>query len=321
MSFYGESRNIEGKLMFKKIFKNYDQFLENIRNKSIIFFKSKEQHTPSLQLKPIDIINLEIKRQEANLKQKQGSEKKLFILKKLLHLYLKKKALKSTSRYINRASDILKDETEDGAYEALEYLNRVPKNLSSRELNDIYTFKALIYELIEDYDEASNAYKEAIKYDKTPNTLKEFKAFVERSREAIMWQEHLNSRDLIYNKSNIHNLVKAQDMPKVAKRLETIAKYYARSPKSRALAKKYFKEVLKMYKTLSKNEPDEYLCIYINALLDAVEIFMMPITLLKEAQDLLINSKECNSSKIYLLERIKELKHKTFIKKSLIQSD
>lgn len=282
--------------------------------------KIKSDKTPDRKLKPIEVIEQEIKRQEENLKQKELPEHKLEVLKALNYLRLKKKGLESKSKYINRAKDIIIDEVEDSAYEALDYLKRVPKKLSHNDLKDIYTYKALIYELLEDYEEAANAYKEALKFDKTPKTLTEYRAFVERSREAIMWQNHIDSQNLRYNTSNIHNIASLEDLPKVAKRLETIAKYYARSPKSRTLAKKYFKEVLKIYKKLAKHNPSEFTCLYIDALIDAVDIFMMSPLLLKEAQDLLIKTKECNDAKIYLQERISELKQRGYIKKILISA-
>ena len=307
--------------MIKYIFRNYDQFLEYIRSHTISMFNSKNRkiNTPSLHLKPIEVIEQKIKKQEENLKQKELLEHKLEILKSIIYLRLKKKALQSTSKYIKRAEYILKEDIDDTAYEAIEYLKRVPKNrLSNSELKDIYTYKALIYELIEEYEEASNTYKEALKYDKTPKTLTEYREFVERSREALMWQNHIDSQNLKYNTSNIHNLASLEDLPKIAKRLETIAKYYAKSPKSRPLAKKYFKEVLKIYKKLSKHNPTTYSCIYIDALIDAVEIFMMSPLLLKKAQELLVSTTECRDAKIYLIERINDLKQKGYIKKILI---
>ena len=44
---------------------------------------------------------------------------------------------------------------------------------------------------------------------------------------------------------------------------------------------------------------------------------MFSPTLLKEAQDLLYSSKKCIDLKIYLAEKINELKEKSFIKKSI----
>jgi len=305
--------------MLKYIFRNYDQFLENIRSHTIAMLQKRVnfKNTQTSELKPIDAIEQDIKRQKDNLEQKELPEHKLEVLKALNYLYLKKKALQSKSKYIKRAKNILKDGVEDSVYEALEYLKRVPKNLSHNELKEIYTYKALIYELLEDYEEAANAYKEALKFDKTPKTLTEYKAFVERSRDAIMWQNHIDSQHLIYNTNNIHNIAPIEDLPKIAKRLETIAKYYARSPKSRSLGKKYFKEVLKIYKKLAIHNPKDFACLYIDALIDAVDTFMMSPLLLKKAQDLLIKTKNCDASKIYLQERINELKQRGYIKKIL----
>jgi len=305
--------------MLRYIFKNYDKFLETIHNKIANLFNIKKQtETDSLQLKPIDIIELEIKKQEENLKQKDNIEQKLDVIKNILYLYLKRKSLKTANRYIKRAEEILEDEMEDTIYEALSYLKRVPKDLESEQLREIYIFKAYLYELLEDFSEASKEYKQAIKYDKTPNTLVEFKKFIERSRDVISWEKDLKRQSKKYNIVNIHNITKIEDMPEVAEKLESVAKYYARSPKSRTLGKKYFREVLKMYKTLSQKYPKDYTCKYTSSLMDAVELFMMPPSLLRDSLDILLTSEDCNDLKIHLLKRLKDLKDKSFIKKSRV---
>ena len=305
--------------MLRYIFKNYDHFLESINSAIGTLFSSKEEDANrSLQLKPADILDLEIKKHEENLKQKENSIHKHEIMRMILYLHLKKKALITTNKYIKRAQDILKDEIDDSIYEAITYLNRVPKNLDNEQIREIHVYKAYLYELLEDFEEASNEYKQAIKYDKTPNTLAEYKEFIERSREVMSWEKKSHKHNTIYNTANIHRITSIEDMPEVVERLKNIAKYYARSPKSRTLGKKYFREVLKMYKKLVVSEPNKYTCEYIEALLDAVELFMMPTTLLKDAQNLLYKGDECQESRVYLLERIKELKQKNFIKKSKV---
>jgi len=305
--------------MLHNIFESYDKFIESTRiNIGNLFNKKQQSTTDNLQLKPIDIIELEIKKQEENLKQKEDIEQKLIIMKNILYLYLKRKSLKTANRYIKRAEEILEDKMEDTIYEAISYLKRVPKDLKNEQLREIHIFKAYLYELLEDFNESSSEYKQAIKYDKTPNTLVEFRKFIERSREVISWEKNLKGHSKKHNIVKIHSITKIEDMPDVVKRLESMAKYYAKTPKSRALGKKYFREVLKMYKTLSEKYPKDYTCKYAGSLMDAVELFMMPPSLLRDSLDILLNSEDCSNDKIYLLKRLKDIKHKNFIKKSKV---
>ena len=304
--------------MLKYIFKNYDKLLESARHSlSTLFKKDEKQGQSNLQLKPYDILDMEIKKQELNLKEKDDVEIKHEIRKKSLYLRLKQKSLYYTNMYIKRAQDILSDEVEESLDEALDYLNRVPRNLSRDRLKEISLFKALIYELLEDFDEAAKEYKNAIKYDSDIEALSEYKAFVIRSREVLSWHKQRKT-DLRFSSLNIHNITKLEDMPNVAKKLDSIAKYYARSPKSRELGKRYFKEVIKMYKKLYANDPKKYSCEYIKSLIDGVEFFMMSPSLLKRANELLFNTRDCTKTRVYLLEKIKELKSKRFIKKTKI---
>ena len=303
--------------MLRYIFRNYDKFLESVRIYFIKLFSRKtEDVSRSLQLTPSEVLELEIKTQEENLVQKEDIEKKREVAKLITYLRLKKKALSTTNKYIKRAQDILRDEVDDSAYEALSYLKRVPDTLNNKELNEIYIYKAYIYELLEEFEDASTSFKEAIKYDKTPNTLTEYKEFVQRSRNMLNWGKHSSKYNLLHSTSSIHKVTKLEDMPKVIARLDNIAKYYARSPKSRSLGKKYFREILKMYKILVEDNPKKYTCAYIEALLDGIEIFMMPTALLHDVQELLQNPQDCIEARVYLLERIKELKQKGFVKNS-----
>jgi len=278
------------------------------------FQKERVEKYKNLQLKPADILDIEIKKQEANLKEKDRVDIKHQIRKKTIYLRLKQKSLTYTNMYIKRAQDILSDELEESAYESLEYLDRTPRNLSKERLKEILLYKALIYELLEDFDEAAKEYKGAIKYDKDPDSLSSYKEFVVRSREVLSWHKQ-GSSDIRFSSLNIHNITKLEDMPNVAKKLDSIAKYYARSPKSRELGKRYFKEVIRMYKKLNKSDPKQYSCDYIKSLIEGVEFFMMSTTMLKEANRLLLDSRDCTETRLYLLEKIKELKSKTFIKK------
>ncbi len=301
--------------MLRYIFKNYDTFLESLRfNIDTLLHKKENLDSKNLQLKPYEVIEIEIKKQEENLKLKTDIQTKHNIREHTLYLRLKQRALQSSNLYIKRAEDILKDEVEESAYEALAYLNRVPKDLPKEDIKEISLFKALIYELLEDFEEASNEYKKVLKIDNSTEVLKRYKEFVERSRELLSWHKSKQG-ELRFSSLNLHNIAKIEDMPKIAERLDNMAKYYARSPKSRELGKRYFKEVIKIYKKLAKENPKEYSCYYIKSLIDAVEIFMFSSVFLQEANELLIKSKDCIDMRVYLLERIKELKNKSFIKK------
>jgi len=303
--------------MLKYIFKNFDQFLESIRSRvAHLFSREKKNENRKIKLSATDILEQEIQKQKINLKEKKEFHHKLELYKRIIYLKLKLQSLNSANRYIKRAMDIMQDEVEESAYEALDYLNRVPSNLDRENQVEVKLFKALIYELLEDFEAAANEYKESLKIDKSTKTLIEYKEYVERYREFISWQSK-NKRRILENSYNIHNITPLEKMPEVAERLESLAKYYARSPKSRPLGKSYYKEVLKIYKKLAKEKPKEFTCAYINALLDGVEIFMMSPLLLQEAQTLLMESRDCIDMRVYLLERIKELRKRSFIQKSL----
>lgn len=303
--------------MLKFIFKNFDQFLESIRIRiANLFSKEKWDKSRKIKLSATDILKQEIEKQKVNLKEKKELHHKLELYKKILYLKLRLQSLDSGNRYIKRAMDIMQDEVEESAYEALDYLNRVPSNLEREEQVEVKLFKALIYEILEDFEAAAMEYKESLKIDKSTKALVEYKEYVERYRDFISWQSK-NKRRLLENSYNIHNITPIEKLPEVAERLESLAKYYARSPKSRTLGKSYYKEVLKIYKKLVKKNPKEYACDYINALLDGVEIFMMSLLLLQEAEDLLMSNRDCIDMRVFLLERIRELRQRSFIKKSL----
>jgi tetratricopeptide (TPR) repeat protein len=307
--------------MLKFIFKNFDNFLESLRKSVLsLFSKKSKKSRGNIKPTPSMILEQEIKKQELNLKEKTNLYAKNEIRKKILYLKLKLKALNSSSRYLKRAEDILRDEVEESAYEALSYLNRAPQNLEDSQKVEIKLFTALVYELLEDFEAAGREYKEALQIDKSGLSLREYKEYVQRSRLFFSWHSKSRKR-LLENSYNIHNIVPEEKLPEVANRLEKIASYYARSPKSRALGKSYFNEVLKIYKKLSEKHPKEYSCAYIQVLLDGVEIFMMSPRLLTEAEELLTGSRDCIDMRVYLLERIKELRQKGFIQKSLSRTE
>jgi len=300
--------------MLEYILNNYNKFLKSTRNHFSIFLK-KDAYSKNKELDYASKLDMEISLQEKNLQEKFDIEKKHEIRDKLLYLYIKKRSLEYNNGYVKIAETILDEDVEDSAYEALSYLNRVPKNIAPNRLKEIHIIKGLIYEILEDFDEATKEYKKAINYDKTTEALQEYKKYVERSREVLNWHKATNA-SLKYSSFNLHNIVELDDIPKVAKRLDNLAKYYARSPKSRELGKRYYKEVIKLYRRVYQSNNKKFACDYINSLIEGVEIFMMSPSLLREAYDILLNTTDCIENRIYLLERIKDLKNKDFIKRS-----
>jgi len=305
--------------MIKYIFNNYDGFLEKIRSylSSLIKIDNK-QEIAAKNFLGLEQIETELKRQYDNLQAKQDINLKFEIQEKIVRLLVKKKIVTTNNKYLDVAYKIIYDFSEDRIYEALNYLKTIPEyKLNRQQLVEIYSFKALLYELIDDFTEASNAFKKAISLDKTSNVIKEYKEFMHRYQNITKWQKESNKNKLYKKVNTIHNIAPIENLPKIARNLENIARYYARSPKSRHLAKQYFKEVIKIYKKLSLHE-EKYLCEYIRVLLEGVEEFMMPPIFLKEAIDILADPKICLENRIYLLEKIKELKEKKFIKQSKI---
>ncbi len=300
--------------MLKGIFSN--NILETISSNFKSIF-NKDSSNKNEALNELEIIENEIENIELNIQKSDSVDTKHQLRKKTLYLKLKKCSLLTSNRYIKRASDIINEQIDDTLYEALSYLDRVPKNFDTNVLNEIYLYKAIIYEILEEFDEATALYKKALSINTTPIILRRYKEFIQRTKELLSWHK-IKSKDIGYSSFNIHNITKLEDMPKVAKGLDKIAKYYARSPKSRSLGKRYHKEVMKIYKTLAKEYPKEYTCAYINSLLEAVELFMFSPTLLKEAQELLYGNYDCIKSRVALTSKLKELKQKTFIKKAIL---
>jgi len=283
-------------------------------------FSNKDKK--GLPLKDEDVIaklEKEILRNEENLNLKKDIRAKFAIKKQILLLLLKKKALLTENSYIKNAYAILQVGSEDSAYEALDYIKNLPfEKFASAYLNELYRYKALIYELLEDFSEASEAYKKALKVKNDAITLQEFKEYMERYQKILKWQKNNDDKIILDQLYNIHNTTPIEELPKSVEMLEKLALYYARSPKSRSLGKRYFKEVLKIYKKLYEHNPQEFGCDYIRVLLDGVDLFMMTTLLLKEAQKILANPNFCIEERVALTERLQELKDKSFVKKSKI---
>ena len=299
--------------MFEQLFKNRFSIVKLFSNKDK---KSKNSTKEEDLLAKID---KEILRHKENLALKKDIRAKYAIKKQILLLLLKKKAILTENSYIKHAYTILHNGSEDSAYEALDYIKNLPfEKLASAYLNELYRYKALIYELIEDFSEASESYKKALKAKNDALTLQEFKEYMERYQKILEWQKNNDDKIILDQLYNIHNSTPIEKLPKSVEMLEKLALYYARSPKSRSLGKRYFKEVLKIYKKLYEHNPQEFGCDYIRVLLDAVDLFMLTTLLLKEAQTILANPNICIEQRVGLNERLQELKDKSFVKKSKI---
>jgi tetratricopeptide (TPR) repeat protein len=297
--------------MFKELFKNKFNIVK-------LFSRSKKDHSIGEQ-NAIQQIDNEILKQRENLYLKKDLKTKFAIKKQILLLILKKKALLTENSYIKNTYSILQSGSEDSIYEALDYLKKLPYNkFASSYLNEIYRYKALIYELLEDFSEASSSYKKALKAQNNTETLQEFKEYMERYQKILKWQKGNDEKIILDELYNIHNTTPIEQLPKSVAMLENMALYYARSPKSRSLGKRYFKEVLRIYKKLYEYDPQGYGCNYIRVLLDAVDKFMLTTLLLKEAHDILENPNICIDKRVELNERLKELKDRSFVKKSRI---
>ncbi len=263
-----------------------------------------------------DTIDNEIKLYKQQIEEKKELKDKYCLYRKIIYLLIKRKALLSKSSYLKRAFKIIEDNYfEDNLYETLSFLESIDiEKLSKDYLYEIFTFKALLLEALEEFSEASKTYKYIINLINDIRAVEDFNEYVKRYNSLLSWQKKSKEKIVLENLYNIHEKTPINELPKSAKSLENIALYYAKSPKSRNLAKRYFKEVLKIYKKLYQYDKKIYSCDYIKALIDGVEFFMLSPILLKEAQKLLEKPNLCLKNRIYLIERLKELKEKNFIK-------
>ena len=296
----------------------FGQLLKN-RFNIVRLFSNKEQEKSKQEEDYIAKLDREILRHKENLNMKKDIKAKFSIKKQILLLLLKKKAILTENSYIKQAYAMLQSGSEDSIYEALDYLKNLPyEKFASNYLNELYRYKALIYELLEDFSEASHSYKNALKAKNDATTLQEFKEYMERYQKILKWQKNNDEKIILDQLYNVHNTTSIDKLPKTVATLEKLALYYARSPKSRSLGKRYFKEVLKIYKKLYEHNPQEFGCDYIRVLLDGVDLFMLTTLLLKEAQTILSNPNVCIEQRVELSERLQDLKDKSFVKKSKI---
>jgi len=298
--------------MFGKLFKDKFSIVKLFSNKKNKKKVIKEEDVLSK-------IDKEILYHKENLKQKDDLKIKYTIVRQIILLLLKKKALLTENSYIKKADEIVRNGSEDSIYKALDFMQKIPyEKLASSYLNELYRYKALLYEAAEDFSEASNSYKKALKAVNNVETLQEFKEYMERYQQILTWQKNSDEKIILDQLNNVHNTTDIDKLPKSVDMLEKLALYYARSPKSRALGKRYFKEVLKIHKKLYEHNPKQYACDYVRVLLDGVDLFMLTTLLLKEAQNILSKADLCIENRVSLNQRLQELQEKSFVKKSKI---
>jgi hypothetical protein len=302
--------------MFKCIFKNYDELLEKINqsfNKLISDEAKEELNRQSEE-------DIELEADLALLKETKDFHTKIDIVKKIVFILLHREARVTSSKYVKSAWEFLKEGiNEDNLYKALDYLNRVPLlKLSDKDRESYHIFRALIFEALEEYSKASKEYKVAIKDKVSERALRGYRSFIERYQELFKDDNNRLNISLLYT---LHDTLPLEELPKAAKTLENLAKYYARSPKSRHLAKKYFKESLNIYEKLFISDKDKYICEYIRVILEGIEDLMISDVLLKRVIKFLRNDPDiCEEQRDYLLDKIKELQEKSYINVKLAET-
>ena len=300
----------------KKIDLNLKKIFQNIFN----YFNKEEEKK---ELSPLEKIEEEISKQESNLILHDDYLAVKLIVNKIADLKLKKIALTSKSNYIKQACKLLKDKSEEHLLQTLYFLDNIPMNkVEDYEKKDILECSAYIAEILQEYKRASDYYKKAINSCNDVTIVQEFKKYIERFNALTSSNKENNKEDkILRDLETIYTNMSEEKMLKSAKTLENIALYYAKSPKSRELSKRYYKEIVYILKKLYELNQDKYACEYIRVLIDGVEFFMFSIIYLKEAIDLLKDSNNCKENRELLIDRVKSLQDKEFIKKSKIYKD
>ncbi len=303
--------------MIGQIIKNYASVLDKTFTNVKSLFSKKKTNQVTIENNIVEKINEELQKHQINLTQKKDFQQKNEIRKKILYLELKKAIFLSKNSYLKLINQYLTDESDDSIYEALYYIQRVPfTTFSKEEQVEILLIKAKLHELLENFQKASKTYIEAIAIQTSIKALQEYKNFMSRYKELQKWEkeEFGTEKAKVFDKD--YSKLGEKELLSLASLLEKSANYYIRSPQSRYLAKRYFKEILKIYDKLFTQDRKKYACEYIRVLLEAVEVFMLSPIFLKEAQNILAKKDLCEENRIFLLEKLQELKQKKFIQKS-----
>jgi len=280
--------------------------------KDAIFNTFKKSQKDSLT--PEDLIDREIAQQEEQLFQQKDKESVVKIIKNISCLKAKKLSITNKNGYIEHAFSLLTTRNEDNILEIIYYLKSVPlEQLSPHEQSDILYLQALFYEAILDIENAKKYYKMAIDKNADTSKLQEYKNFIQKYTPKKRQQQNNSTKHI----HTIDPSTPNEELLKRANTLEQLALRYAKSPKSRALGKSYFKEVMYIHRELNSRS-NSYQCEYIRILLDGVEIFMFSPIYLKKAIDMLKDGEICKEQRVYFSERVNYLKNKSFIKHSKV---
>ncbi len=300
---------------------SYSGYLKKLKDLLLLKKRKREISPPSKSkisnLKPYEELELEIKRVEEQLdtlKPQYAKEK----IKELIKLKLKLFSLKSDFLFLRRVQLII-DSEESGALEkALKFLDEELKgaDLKDDELKDAYIYRALLLELLGKYQEAIHSFKKALEYDKSGATLKLYREFIKRVKNKNLY-EVTQLKDEKRFKVKIECATEDNRVcTHVTKKLMDLARYYVTSPKSRHLAQQYYNEARRIYKELAMKSPREYVCEYIDILLEGVELFVMSPKLLDEVEELLKDYPFCDEEMDAFLMRLEELRELEFAKRS-----
>ena len=271
---------------------------------------------PKVELTAEELVEKEIKQQEANLLQQKDKESIKESIKNISCLRAKQLSQNTNNRYIQHAFSLLTTRNEDNLLEIIYYLSSVPlEKLSPQEQSDILYTQGLFYEAIFDIGKAKKYYNKAISVNADTKKLQEYKRFIQRYTP---YKEDKSQKKVVEFINIINPNIPDETLLKRARMLEKLSLSYAKSPKSRKMAKSYFKEVMYIYRELNERSKDKYECDYIKVLLDGVEIFMLSPIYLKKAIEMLKDADICSEQRVYFAERVNYLKNKSFIKNSKI---
>ena len=256
-----------------------------------------------LNSRKVEYINNDIEKLK-NYYAKCSLRAKEQIREKWIFTELKKVAVESECKYLQKAYSMIQGEDIYRAQEALEYLESLNLKLSYNKELHLHIFKALLNELLFKYVEASIEYKKC-NFDKY--AMRVYRDFIKRTKDIKTKPEIEEQEEVV-----VSSVVDSDDIEKLeksAKSLEAIAKYYARSKQSLDLAKNYFKQALSIYKKIFDMDLN-YTKSYIMALIKACETYKLPKSYLDEAESVLFHSNRCKDAEFYLLNKIRILKER-----------
>jgi len=238
-----------------------------------------------------------------NYYYKCNNSSKEQIREKWLFTELKKISIESNCIYLKKAYNFVKNEELYRVEDALEYISSIENKIKPKQKLYSSLFKAILYELLLKYVDASVEYKKALKISFEPDIIKLYEAFIRRTKKV---KSDSIDEDIALAKEYNDD---TKELEKSAKSLEAIAKYYVRSNQSLELAQEYFKQALDIYKKMMQID-SSYTKSYVLALIKAYETYKLSKDYLNKAENLIFHSSECKEAEFYLLNKIKILKER-----------